>query len=393
VTGIFHSIVSLIIKHLWRIRKRHLPPLLDARGCITPEAKKVIKKILITRFQCVGDMILFIPTLKGLRRLFPEAYICLLAFEPSGIETIKACPYIDNIIAFRSGDILKEKWFHRYYLRKQNFDMFISSCAEINILREGFYSGAKYIIGFKGKKRFDQWVIEAEPYLLDIALDYDTEMHETYQNLKIIEKLGGRPEDIRLEYYVREGDTRHIENLFESFQIDPGRPLVGIHSGSKQKAKRWSAERFSELADFIIEKHHAQIVFVGGKEETSLIQSIIAQMKNGAVNLCGMTTLGEIAALLKKIDLFVCNDSGPMHIAAALGVQLVALYGPGNFANWHPLAEEGKTVVIRHPVECGPCFAVSCDKPICMDLITVDEVKNATDRFLMTHVSEGVQTG
>ena len=108
-------------------------------------------------------------------------------------------------------------------------------------------------------------------------------------------------------------------------------------------------------------------------------------MKNPAIDLTGMTTIGELAALLSRLQLFLCNDSGPMHIAAALGVKLIALYGPGNYVNWHPLSEGSKISVIRHPVKCGPCFAVNCSNPICMKLISTDEVKTSVDRFLMAH--------
>jgi len=383
--NILNNILSFTIKHIWKVRKRHIPPLLDANGQVASEAREIIKKILVTRFQCIGDMLIFIPTLKELRLLFPDAHICLFAYESSGIEAIKPCPYIDNIIKFHDRDNFIKKWFQRFYLWRKKFDMLICSCAEINIAREGFFAGVKYIVGFNGKKRFDEYVIEKNSYLFDIALPYDEKMHETYQNLKIVEGFGVKTEEVRLEYYVKHNDNTYISVLFDSLKIGDNSVLVGIHPGSKQAGKRWPAERFADVADYIVTRYQAQAIFVGSKEESVLVQSIIKRMKNPAIDLSGKTTIGELAALLLRLQLFLCNDSGPMHIAAALGVQLIALYGPGNYANWRPLSEESKISVIRHPVKCGPCFAVNCSNPICMKLISTDEVKMCVDRFLLAY--------
>lgn len=377
------SIAKTAIRILRSWQRLFLPSLINNDGRININAKKRIRSILITRFHLVGDMILFIPILRELRKLFPKAKIDLLAFEPSGIETIRECPYIDQILIYWGGKGFIKKWFGRLKTRMIGYDIFITSCAETNLAREGFYFGAKYMIGFKEKARFGVIYKEEEPYLLDISLDYDPNIHEVDQNLKIVQALGADKPDNTLEYYITEKDSLYIKDLLlNEFHLSGAGPLIVIHAGSKQPQKRWIPERFAEVGKRLVEHFGACVIFIGVEQEANLIGEIIKKMGGRGLDLSGRTTLGQLSALLKQIDILICNDSGPMHLAAVVGAPSVILWGPGEYANWRPIGDPEKVRIIRHKVPCSPCHKLDCEDNICMKLIAIDEIYEAVEKML-----------
>lgn len=338
---------------------------------------------MVTRFQRVGDMILFIPTLRELRKLFPNAKIDLLALESSGMEAIKGCPYIDQILIYWGGNGLIEKWLSRLKTRMVGYDIFITSCAETNLAREGFYIGAKYIIGFKEKVRFGVTRKEEEPYLLDIALDYDTKLHEVEQNLNIVKALGLSEVDSTLEYHISEEDALYVRNILQKKISSFPRFLICVHPGSNQPQKRWMPERFAEVSRKLINNFGACILFVGTAKEKDLVDGIIKMMGGKGINLAGILTLGQLAAFLKESDLLICNDSGPMHLGAAVGTPLVTVFGGGKYTYyWRPWTNSKKGITIQHEMPCAPCLKINCQDNICMKLISVNEVYEAAAHVL-----------
>ena len=386
------AVANILIRNIHEWRRRRFPSLLIDHSRINPEAKKKIKSILITRFQRMGDMILFIPTLRELRRLFPRARIDLLCLEPLGIETIKHCPYIDGIIICWEWKGFIKKWLGRLKARMERYDLFITSCAEPTLARFGVYIGAKYIVGFKEKIRFGASYKEAEPYLLDIALDYDPTLHEVEQNLKIVKALGSHDVDSSLEYYISEEDTLFIRNILNKQIPNRDGPLICVHPGSNQPQKRWIPERFAEVCSLLINKFRANIAFVGSLDEKDLTNRIIQLLEKQSINLVGIITLGQLAALLSNSDLLIGNDSGPMHMAAAVGTQIVALYGGGEYTNWRPWTKDKQSIVIMHKVPCSPCMKFDCQDNVCMKLISVKEVYETAALILNEKKSKNTET-
>lgn len=371
------SIAKGAIRILRSWQRLFLPSLINNDGRININAKKRIRSILITRFQRMGDMILFIPTLRELRKLFPMARIDLLGLEPLGIETIKPCPYINGIITCWEWKGFIKKWLGRVKARMKRYDLFITSCAESTLARFGVYIGAKYIVGFKEKIRFGASYKAEEPFLLDIALDYDPTLHEVEQNLKIVKALGPHDVDSSLEYYISKEDTLFIRNLLNTQIPNPDGPCICIHPGSNQPQKRWIPERFAELCSLLINKFRANIVFIGSQEEKRLNNEIIQFLDKQCINLVGNITLGQLAAVLHESDLLIGNDSGPMHMAAAVGTPLVALFGGGEYTYWKPWTDKKRAIIIRHLVPCAPCFNLDCRDNKCMKEISVKEVYDA----------------
>ena len=155
-------------------------------------------------------------------------------------------------------------------------------------------------------------------------------------------------------------------------------PGSGIHQAG---FKRWPKENFAHLADRLISEYGTAIFLFGGPEERALAEEIESLMKNTPVIMAGQTTLSQTAALIKKYCLFVSNDSGPMHMAAALNVPVVALFGPTDAKATGPVSD--KSVVISNKVQCAPCHRRKCNRDFsCMTKISVHEVMNNIDKML-----------
>jgi hypothetical protein len=170
------------------------------------------------------------------------------------------------------------------------------------------------------------------------------------------------------------------------------RPLIGIHAGAHAPARCWPAERFAVVADHLAQRFGAQIVLTGGPGEEEIAQAVAAgTMRAGraapALNVAGQTSLGGLAALIDRLDLFIANDTGPAHLADALGTPSVTLFGPADHRRWAPL-DQSRHPIVRRPVPCSPCRYAVC--PIdhrCLLLLEPDAVIEAAETLLV----QGVQ--
>ena len=169
-------------------------------------------------------------------------------------------------------------------------------------------------------------------------------------------------------------DQKWASNFLIDHQIDKGRPLIAIHPGSPIPLKRWAPERYAELADWLIARKRAKILFVGVKDEIPIITEIQRLMRAESINIAGKTTLTQLASILHTCNVFIGNDSGPMHLAAAVGTQTIGLYGPGDPTRFGPVGTKCQT--IQRKTDCPPCRGTTCrfGKDGCMSKIQVADV-------------------
>ncbi len=173
-----------------------------------------------------------------------------------------------------------------------------------------------------------------------------------------------------------------LELLLGDNGARPGRPLVAICPGStNSRAKRWPAERFAAVADMLVERTGAEVVLVGAAEELEISEEVARHMRARAVVLTGRTDLAQTAAVLKASDLLVTNDTGPAHVAAAVGCPVVVIFGPTNPVTTRPFSDTAE--VVRRPPDCAPCMLRDC--PIdhrCMTAVTPEDVFERAARVL-----------
>lgn len=374
IKGFFYLLIRPIIFILWAAKS------LKSSDSHNLQLNQV-NKILVTRFQSMGDMIVFIPILRALRKGFPQAHISVLAAEKTGIEVLEQCPYIDEIIAKDSNQSFLKWLKFLKRLKGRRFDLFISSAGEDDLSQVGFYIGARYIVGFKKRIRHLEEYEETCKFLQTVSLEYDENKHEVEQNVAIPHAIGIEANDAKLEFWTTDAEDEYVKDLlWNKLKISRRKILIGIHPGSKRLSRRWLPEKFAKLADLLTKKFNAYILIIGSCEEMKLAQEIANQMEYEVVILNGKTTIVQLASLMRYLSLFICTDSGPLHLAAAMGTPIVAIFGPGEVQKWYPYSKN--SVVVRKEVDCSPCGKYWCEDHRCMKLIEVEDVLQAAERLL-----------
>jgi heptosyltransferase-2 len=181
---------------------------------------------------------------------------------------------------------------------------------------------------------------------------------------------------------VRDEDWKSAKEILRAHGIADGQLVVGLNPGAHYGgSKRWFSDRYAAVADELVRRHAVHVVIFGAAGERQIAEQIAQDMKSVPVILAGETTLGQLMGLIKECRLFITNDSGPMHLAAALDVPQLAIFGSTSEIATGPLSSQAE--VIKHPVDCNPCFLREC--PIdfrCMNLISVERVLSAAERKL-----------
>ena len=346
-----------------------------------------IQRLLVRGTNWVGDAVMSVPALKEIRRHFPASHITLLV-RPWVQDVYAAADFVDEILLYDKTGIHKGWAGMRRLcaeLRVRRFEMAILLQNAIEAALIAMWGRIPLRIGYARGGRSP---------LLSHAIRIDPEVrrvHQVYYYLGILAGAGliarrpwARP-DYPLDSValgVRQSDCRAARDMLQVHGIDHSSPIVGINPGASYGgAKRWPAERFAAVADALASDCAARIVVFGAPNERPIADEVAARMHADPLILAGRTSLGQLMGLIRECDLFITNDSGPMHLAAALQVPQLAIFGSTSEIATGPLSPRAQ--VIKHQVDCNPCFLREC--PIdfrCMLGITVAEVLEAAHRKL-----------
>jgi heptosyltransferase-2 len=357
-----------------------------------------IKRLLIRGTNWVGDAVMSLPALKRARREFPQAFISLLVIPwVSGVY--EECESIDELILYdRAGKHrgIRGRLKLAGEICQKGFDtaVLFQNAFEAAFLAQ--LSGIPFRAGYDRDGR--GWLL-THPVSVDPQIQH---LHQTYYYLDLIDRLLGAPRtavevanalsrgmgtslpmpDISISINLdREEAARQ---RLKEVGLDAQKKLVGVNPGAHfGSAKRWLSDRFAELLDCLIERNDAEVVIFGASNELTIAQSIQSQMRRRSFILSGKTRLSELIAMISVCDLFITNDSGPMHLAAAVRVPTLAIFGPTDEIATGPMSPTA--VLINKKVECSPCLLREC--PIdhrCMTRISVDDVYVQADRMLRT---------
>ena len=185
---------------------------------------------------------------------------------------------------------------------------------------------------------------------------------------------GGIKDDKGIEVFWDKKSEEKWEYLF-SGKIDKAEEIrIGINPGGDRQNRRWNPDNYAFVADKLIERLNAKVVLLGGTGEEEISRHIENKMRNDAIDLAGKLTLSELTYIISQFDLLVTNDSGPMHIAAAVKTPLVAIFGPENPALMGPYTSTDFYRIVFKDVDCRPCTKKKCSRPVCLDMITPEEV-------------------
>jgi ADP-heptose:LPS heptosyltransferase len=341
-----------------------------ARGGKKPSE---IRKILVMELGNLGDIVGILPFLKNLRMSYPEARISLLA-NPSMFPLLENLAVVDELIPARFPWAVHFSQWKRYnpfsamwaglartvlHLRRQGFDMALSGRGD---LRDNF------ILWLTGIRRRVGYGFLGGGFLLTERVMPDlTRAHRADCWLHLLEHLG-KPVLERTPHLELGGDEREsAEKFLAERGAGPGDVVIGIHPGARIRTRQWGAENFHAVGEALAEKFGVRIVWFEDPSEKA------GADRNGAF-ISAALPLRQFMALLASCKMLVCNDSGPMHIASALGVPVVAVFGPTEPAWFGPLGEE-KKIVMRESFWCRPC-ADRCifDQPYCLRTISIEQV-------------------
>jgi ADP-heptose:LPS heptosyltransferase len=183
-------------------------------------------------------------------------------------------------------------------------------------------------------------------------------LSEVERNLTLARRLGLPGDDTRLEFPPLPEDEPGLQAALSTEAIAAW-PVVGLHPGARSPARRWPAEYFADVGDALARRFGARIVITGGPGERPLADAVASKMTSPTINLAERTTVGGLAALLRRIDLFISNDTGPAHVAVALDRPSISIFGPADRARWAPLDQSRHRIGFGQ-VECSPCPHWEC---------------------------------
>jgi lipopolysaccharide heptosyltransferase II len=236
--------------------------------------------------------------------------------------------------------------------------------------------------GCGARRRLSWFSASAGRPLLTDGLDGPGHIHEVEANLRLVATLGLAPMTRYPRLQVTPAMAAAAEERLCAMGLAPGRPRVGFHCFAISALRTWPAERFAHVMGALEQNPGARPLLLGSPAESAAATALLAQTSGTAVSLVGQTSLQELVAILSRLDLVICLDSGLLHLAAAVGTPTVSLFGPGEPARWRPLAEGH--VVLWRGLPCSPCRDVRCIHATnrCMQEIEVQDVVTAARRQL-----------
>jgi heptosyltransferase-2 len=339
--------------------------------------KSYPEQILIVLIAGIGDLVLASKGIRSIRNGNPDAEIHLLTSSDAAPLAVNF-GYVDRVWAFPIREFRKDK---RYaadilrlarVLRKIRFQVILNLYAVESIagaLKMGLLFqilGAARKIGHDSHG-FGRFLTEK------VDGDVFRGRHVTDAMMDIAVKAGGIPDEKGIEVFWGGGTETKWMDLFGRPETT-GRLVVGINPGGDRNNRRWNPDRYAEVADRLAEGMGARIVLLGGPSETGVAQSIESMMQNKPINLSGRLNLDDLAYVLSKLDLLITNDSGPMHMAAALGVLLVAVFGPEDPARLGPYTDPRFYRIVSGCVPCSPCKKSTCDSMLCLDAVSPNDI-------------------
>lgn len=332
------------------------------------------RNILVIKLRYLGDVLLATPTLHALKTAHPASRVTALVNRGTE-EILYANPHVDDIIPLDRGSLIEQCRF-ALQIRRRRFDTVVDLTDGDRAAFLTWVSGATVRVGFNAE---DRWT--GRCYTTVVRGNEGS--HRIERDLAALSPLGIKAQDHLPRIWLSAEDDARVEQLVRDLAIPTDRPWVVIQPGARYWFKAWPTERFADLADRLTDRFDCQVLVGGSPEEQPLTESVVKQAKSRVLNIAGRSNVRTLAALLKRSALFVGNDTGIMHIAAAIGTPVVGLFGPSNPIEWGPRGGPAET--IYKGLDCRICFHPTCRRgeENCMKLITVEEVMAACARLLI----------
>jgi ADP-heptose:LPS heptosyltransferase len=366
---------------------------------------KHVERVLVVRLDEIGDVILTIPFLRELRRNLPDARITLLV-RPAIKDLVELCPYVNEVLTYepptsrywRSVQATSRALqLTREHLWRSNYDLAIAPRWDVDTYWGSmvtYLSGARQRLAYSGQVTEEKVRLNAGlDRLFTQVIDGGALRHEVEKNLDLIALMGGSVEQDGLELWFGEADELFADRILERQGIHDDDLLIAVAPGAGHPKRIWPISNFIEMGTWFKENCRGFLVVVGSKEEKQLGDKLEAHLGTSIINAVGQTSLREAGALLKRCHLFIGNDAGPMHLAAAAGLPVIEISchpchslggsnghvnSPARFGPWRV-----PQVILRPARALDPCSdACISDLTHCIQEVSVEQVKEAMTTLL-----------
>jgi 3-deoxy-D-manno-octulosonic-acid transferase/heptosyltransferase-1 len=348
-------------------------------------------KILIVKLSAIGDVLHTLPALTALRRHYPDAQIDWLV-EDSAADLVQGHTALNKVLVWRRREFAKLLRVGKLFAAVRLFLSLLLSLRDTRydliIDFQALLKSSLWIFLARGRRKagFGQGMEHSENshfFLNERIPAVSMEIHALDRGLRLLQALGIPDSQVLCDLTIGEEDERAAEQLLVENGVRLDQPFIAINPVAKWPTKLWAAERFRELAERLL-NDGSQAVFTGSKEDRPFIDEIARTLGSPVVRLDGRTSLKVLAAVYRSASVVVTTDTGPMHLGAAVGTPVVALFGPT--APWRTGPYGEGHVVLRAGVSCSPCFSKSCkttevERMACMNRITVEQVTEAVARL------------
>ncbi len=347
------------------------------------------EKILIVRLSAIGDVVHVLPALRSLRSNLPDSKITWLV-EDKASDILKGHPDIDKVITFPrrkwQRNILKinkiintviEVFSFYKKLRKDRYDIVIDFQGNLKSGVMTLMTGSENRMGFgKGYCKEFNYLFTTHR-----ICPPRKRMHKIDKNLALLRGLDIDAAFHRPELPVSRADEEYISKFFRT-NINGSLPIIIVQPCTSRfgSYKQWPVLNYALLADMILESYEANVIFSWGPGEINVVKKIVRNMKHKALVACKTKSIKQLIELIRRADLFIGGDTGPLHIASILDIPTVGIYGPKDPVIYGPYHD--KAVVVRKELWCSPCKKRTCPDPECMTSILPEDVFHAVNKLI-----------
>ena len=341
---------------------------------------KISSVLIVMMDRHLGNLVVSLSSIVALQEYFRAKKVYLVV-DSAYREAVESITGFDRLFYFPRREIYASKVLRKTVLYLKFIKKVRSISPDTVIDLQGgsassavsFFSGAAYRLSNSFAKR---------SYVYNTKIDLPVGKHKVHSYTEIAIALGANIEDPYYQLHVFESRRSSLGSVLKKHGINFEKPIISIHTGAGNIHKQWTTEGFAEVADWLSAQGF-QVIFVGADRDLEKINATLSLIGHKAYNLGGSLSIGELMALFEMSSLFLGNDSGPMHLAAAMGTPVVALFGPVDERRWRPLSPN--SVVLRGQEPCDDCRSKrkDCDNFPCITLLSPNKVKEAIGELLV----------
>lgn len=349
------------------------------------EMDKIHTALVLMPDKHLGNFVVSLSAIEALINYFKNQ-ACYLAIDNSYREIVEYLHDTEKIFYYPSNELYQSTLPKRIllYFRFINKLRGIHPDAVIDLQGGGassimtFLSGAPYRVSNSSAKR---------SYIYNIRINLSSGKHKVYSYNEIATAIGATIPDTYFRLEASDDKRTSVNHILKLQEITPDKPIVSIHVGAGKIDRQWTTEGFAEVADWLSAKGF-QVVFMGAASDMAKIDGVMSLLRHKSYNLGNILSLGDLMALFEMSSFFLGNDSGPMHLAAAMGTPIVALFGSEYESRWHPLS--ANSIVLRGQEPCLDCKRIrqNCQHYECITRLSPATVKQAIDQLLESNAGD-----